>query len=47
MVLCFIPRDFRGDTTNGRPEKSILDRKPQIAIFTTNLNLVLRPPFSR
>ena len=42
MVLCFIPRDPHDDTTNGRPEKSILDRKSPfslywIAIFTTNL----------
>ena len=27
MVLSYIPRDSRGDTTNERPEKSILDRK--------------------
>ena len=35
MVLCFIPRDSHDDATNGRPEKSILDRKSPF--FTTNL----------
>ena len=33
MVLCFIPRDSRGDTTNGRPKKSILDCKSHFSVF--------------